>query len=89
EKSSITTEKNNTIVFVVSIDTNKKEIKSAISKLFNVKVLKVRTLIIKGKSKKLKNNSVSYRSNWKKSYITLSDANKNISVINNINKFRG
>ncbi|MCV2525906.1 MAG: 50S ribosomal protein L23 [Candidatus Lightella neohaematopini] len=89
EKSSVITEKNNTIVFVVSINANKLEIKDTISKLFNVKVIKVRTLIIKGKSKKLKNNSINYRSNWKKSYITLSNANKNISIINTINNSRG
>ncbi|MFI4846961.1 MAG: 50S ribosomal protein L23 [Candidatus Makana argininalis] len=70
EKSSLYIKKNNTIILKVIKNTTKKEIKYAIYKLFNVKVKKIRTLIIKGKTKFYK-KKIGYRSNWKKAYITV------------------
>jgi len=44
-------EKENKIVFVVDIRATKKDIKEAVEKLFNVKVEKVNTLIVKNRKK--------------------------------------
>ena len=53
EKSTKISEKNQ-FVFKVKIDSNKKEIKKAIEKLFKVKVKNVKTIKIKGKNKVFK-----------------------------------
>ena len=72
--SSIITEKatkvseNNQFVFKVNIDSNKKEIKKAIEKLFKVKVKKVKTIKIKGKNKVFKGTKGN-RSDYKKAII--------------------
>ncbi|MFI4819118.1 MAG: 50S ribosomal protein L23 [Enterobacterales bacterium] len=76
EKSSMYIKKNNTIVLKVIKNTTKKEIKYAIYKLFKIKVKKIRTLIIKGKTKFYKKR-ISRKSNWKKAYITLK---KNLKI---------
>ncbi|CAL4043949.1 50S ribosomal protein L23 [Buchnera aphidicola] len=70
EKSSLSAEKSNTIVFKVMANAKKKVIKNAVQVLFNVEVSAVNTLLIKGK-KKRKGNQVSRNKNWKKAYITL------------------
>ncbi|QTM69031.1 50S ribosomal protein L23 [Buchnera aphidicola (Hormaphis cornu)] len=71
EKSSINIEKYNTFVLKVLKDATKFEIKMAIYKIFEVKVKKINTLIVKGKKKRLNNGRYSYRSDWKKAYVTL------------------
>ena len=53
EKSSMASESNQ-VVFKVRRDATKPEIKAAIEKLFNVKVLAVNTLTRKGKVKRFK-----------------------------------
>ena len=40
------------VVFKVDISANKKEIKKAVEKLFNVEVIKVTTSVVKGKTKR-------------------------------------
>ncbi len=47
EKTLMLIEKNNALQFVVKIDANKKMIKEAVEKIFNVKVEKVNTRITK------------------------------------------
>ncbi len=52
EKALMQMEKNNTIVFVVDLKANKKQIKEEVERLFGVKVAKVNTLIdMKGRKK--------------------------------------
>lgn len=70
EKSTRVAEKRNQAVFKVLKDAEKPEIKEAVEKLFNVKVEGVRTLIVKGKSKKF-GRFEGRRSDWKKAYVTL------------------
>lgn len=53
----------------------KKKIKFVIEKLFNVSVLKVRTLIIKGKNTKFK-QIPGKKSDWKKAFISLEKGNE-------------
>jgi large subunit ribosomal protein L23 len=72
EKSTMATEANNTIVFKVATDANKTEIKAAVEKLFDVKVDAVRTLNVKGKTKRT-GARFGRRSDWKKAYVTLAE----------------
>lgn len=70
EKSNLVMEKNNTLVLKVAKDATKKEIKTAVEKLFEVQVDAVNTLIMKGKIKR-RGQRIGRRSDWKKAYITL------------------
>lgn len=60
-------------VFEVSLDANKDQIKTAISKLFNVHVEAVRTVLTRGKVKRVgRKGKLKARPDVKKAYITLS-----------------
>ncbi|MCS7140082.1 MAG: 50S ribosomal protein L23 [Candidatus Nezhaarchaeota archaeon] len=52
EKALSLIEKNNTLTFIVNIETNKARVEEAIERLFNVKVERVRTLITSRGEKK-------------------------------------
>ncbi|QJC29577.1 50S ribosomal protein L23 [Enterobacteriaceae endosymbiont of Plateumaris pusilla] len=82
EKSSLAIEKTNIFTIKVSKKANKKDIKIAIQKIFNIRIKNVNTLIVKGKTKKNKNNTY-HRNDWKKAYISLQ---KGQSIDFNINK---
>ena len=60
--------------FIVSKDSNVIEIKSAIERIFKVKVTKVNTSILKGKIKSFK-GSLGYRKDLKKAIVTLVEGN--------------
>ena len=60
--------------FVVSNNSNVYEIKSAIEKIFKVKVTKVNTSVIRGKLKSFKGN-LGYTKNIKKAIVTLAEGN--------------
>jgi len=51
EKSSRLRDKNNKVIFEVSRDANKIQIKNAIEALFKVGVIDVNTLVMRGKDK--------------------------------------
>lgn len=72
EKATNNAEKGNTIVFKVALDANKVEIANAVEQLFEVKVDSVRTVIVKGKTKR-RGAKVGRRSDWKKAYVTLAE----------------
>lgn len=72
EKASIAMEQKNTLVLKVAKDATKKEIKTAVEKLFEVKVTAVNTLINKGKVKR-HGQRIGRRSDWKKAYVTLAE----------------
>ena len=60
------------VVFKVDISANKKEIKKAVEKLFNVEVIKVTTSIVKGKTKR--NRFGLYKkSDYKKAFVSISE----------------
>ena len=61
---------NNQYVFKVKIESNKKEIKHAIEKLFKVKVKNIKTIKTKGKNKVFKGTK-GRRSDYKKAVICL------------------
>ena len=60
--------------FIVSKDSNIFEIKTAIEKIFKVKVIKVNTSILRGKVKTFK-GSLGYRKDTKKAIVTLAEGN--------------
>lgn len=70
EKASDSMKKYNTVVVKVLPDATKFEIKSAIEQLFQVRVARVNTLVVKGKNKRQK-SQICKRSNWKKAYVIL------------------
>ena len=75
EKSTIAAEENNTIVFKVANDATKAEVKAAVEKLFEVEVTGVRTLNVKGKTKRT-GARFGRRNDWKKAYVTLKEGSE-------------
>jgi large subunit ribosomal protein L23 len=71
EKATLLSEQNK-VVFKVSLDSTKDEIASAIEELFKVQVVKVNTLIQKGKTKRFRGRP-GLRIDVKKAIITLKD----------------
>ena len=71
EKATLLSEKGQ-IVFRVSIDATKPEIKAAVEGLFGVKVTGVNTLVQKGKTKRFKGRP-GVRSDVKKAFVSLAE----------------
>jgi large subunit ribosomal protein L23 len=72
EKSTISAELSDTLVFKVATDADKTEIKSAVEQLFEVEVTGVRTVNVKGKTKR-HGMRMGKRKDWKKAYVTLKE----------------
>ncbi len=70
EKSMRLAEQANQYVFKVDKKSTKLQIKSAVEKMFDVKVCAVDTVTLKGKVKRTKNR-IGQRSDFKKAYVTL------------------
>jgi large subunit ribosomal protein L23 len=70
EKSTAAASSGNQIVLKVRVDATKKEVRSAVEKLFEVKVERVSIVRIGGKSKRF-GTSIGRRSAWKKAYVRL------------------
>ena len=64
-----------TLCFEVAPDANKSQVKSAVEKLFKVKVEEVRTANFEGKMRR-RGRFVGYRSEWKKAYVRLKAGEK-------------
>ena len=71
EKATMASEQNK-VVFKVAQDASKDEIAAAIEALFNVKVTKVNTLNVKGKTKRFRGRA-GRRSDVKKAIVTLAE----------------
>ena len=71
EKATLAAESNNTVVLKVLKDANKEEIKAAVEKLFEVEVNSVRTMNVKGKTKRSARGRMRRNSDWKKAYVRL------------------
>jgi len=81
EKAAIVGEASNQHVFKVARDARKEEIKAAVEHLFKVKVAKVRTVNVKGKSKR-QGARTGKRSDWKKAYVSLEQGHEiDLSVV--------
>ena len=71
EKSTMVSE-NNQVMFKVAMSATKPDIKEAVERLFNVKVLAVNTLIRKGKVRKFRAVK-GQQSDFKKAIVTLEE----------------
>ena len=74
EKATVLTEQNK-VVFRVAMDATKDEIAAAVEELFKVRVIKVNTLITKGKTKRFR-GTLGRRSDYKKAIVTLAEGQK-------------
>jgi len=72
EKSTRQKDNHNQVTFEAEKKANKIEIKNAIEKLFKVKVMKVNTVNVTGKVKRLGRHS-GKRRDWKKAVVTLKE----------------
>ena len=81
EKGNLMKDELNQITFEVDTRANKIEIKAAVEKIFKVQVVKVHTLNMRGKMKRL-GRSQGKKPNWKKAIVTLKEGD-------NIDLFEG
>jgi large subunit ribosomal protein L23 len=72
EKGNIMRERNNTYLFEVAKDANRIEIRNAVEKFFKVTVTDVRTLIVRGRMRRMGRGHAKTR-NWKKAIVALKD----------------
>jgi large subunit ribosomal protein L23 len=82
EKSTLLSEHNG-VVFKVSNDATKPQIKEAVEALFGRKVKSVNTIVAKGKTKRWKGQPYS-RSDSKKAIVTLAEGQEPIDVTSGI-----
>ncbi|MDR1390821.1 MAG: 50S ribosomal protein L23 [Holosporales bacterium] len=75
EKSTMILEKANAYVFVVDKTSNKTEIKEAVERVFEVKVVSVNTIVSKGKNKIFKGRR-GKRGDFKKAIVRLKFGDK-------------
>ena len=75
EKARALSENENTVLFEVSRNANKIEIRNAIQSLFKVTVTRVNTLVVRGRMRRM-GKGVSKTQNWKKAIVTLKDGDK-------------
>lgn len=68
----------NKYAFEVARDANKIEIKKAVEEIFGVKVMKVTTLNMQGKTKRMGRYPEGERSAWKKAVVRLTPDSKTI-----------
>ena len=72
EKAAIAAELSNQYGFKVMVDATKDEIKAAIEKLYEVNVVGVQTLNVKGKTKRTR-HGMGKRNDWKKAYVRVQE----------------
>ena len=75
EKTTVIREDGRTLVFQVSKDANKIDIKRAVEQLLGAKVESVRTALSHGKMKR-QGRYIGRRSDWKKAYVKLREGEK-------------
>ena len=71
EKVSTIGDDSNQFAFKVDRSATKREIKEAVEKLFEVEVLSVNTINVKGKVKRNFRGTVSRARNWKKAHVRI------------------
>jgi large subunit ribosomal protein L23 len=76
EKATLLTEKHNKYVFRVSPRANKIQIKKAIERLFQKKVVDVNTCNYAGKKKRERRADYGRKAHWKKAIVTLAEGEK-------------
>ena len=76
EKTTALKEEKNQVVFLVSEDANRIEVKKAVEEAFKVKVKKVNIIKVKPKIKKRFGRVIGRKRGWKKAYVTLEEGSK-------------
>src|SRR5579883_90991 len=72
EKANLLREKRNQVVFEVTRDANKVQIKDAVQKLFKVTVTAVNTMVLRGKDRRM-GRGYAKTQNWQKAIVTLKE----------------
>ena len=72
EKGTAMEEGQNKFLFEVAMDANKIEVRSAVEKIYDVKVSAVNIQVVPGKEKRV-GRSVGYKRKWKKAIVTLAE----------------
>ncbi len=72
EKLDRMRDRENKFAFEIDMKANKTEVKQAIEGLFKVKVVDIKTAIVRGKFRRI-GRSEGQRSNWKKAIVTLKE----------------
>jgi len=75
EKGTLVNELGNQVLFRVRSDANKVEIAEAVEAFFKVKVLKVRTVRMLGKKRRV-GRVIGQKPAWKKAYVTLAEGQR-------------
>ena len=71
-------------VFEVAKDATKPEIAAAIEEIFDVRVIKVNTLHVRGRTRRVGANPAGKTRSWKKAVVKLSDDSKAIELFENM-----
>lgn len=75
EKGNQLREASNQYLFEVAREANKIDIKAAVETLFNVKVLDVNTMIVRGRMRRM-GRDYAKTQNWKKAIVSLREGDK-------------
>lgn len=75
EKASTGSDKFNRFGFMVALEANKNQIKNAVEKLYDVKVLNIKTSVLPGKVKRA-GKTVKKTSKTKKAFVQLKDGQR-------------
>jgi large subunit ribosomal protein L23 len=75
EKSTVQKESSNQVTFKVHPGANKIEVRKAVEKLLKTKVVDVRTMNVRGKTRRMGKN-VGKRPDWKKAVVRLAPGEK-------------
>lgn len=75
EKGNIMREQQNTYLFEVARDANKAQIRDAVEKLFKVTVKDVRTMVVRGRLRRMGRGHAKTQ-NWKKALVELKAGEK-------------
>ena len=75
EKGLVERDNNNRYGFVVAKDASKGEIKTAVEKIFNVTVVKINTISVRGKMHRM-GRFEGKRPDYKKAFVTLKEGDK-------------
>jgi large subunit ribosomal protein L23 len=75
EKTHALKELGNKVTFKVAVKANKIEIRKAVEEIFKVKVLRVNTIRMRGKKKRM-GRTEGVRPDWKKAIVTLAPGEK-------------
>ncbi|MCT4642279.1 MAG: 50S ribosomal protein L23 [Bacteriovoracaceae bacterium] len=75
EKTSVMTENTNRYAFKVLRKANKYQVKDAVEKMFDVKVIDVKTVVMPGKVKRV-GRTLKKTTSWKKAFVKIADGQK-------------